>query len=147
MNNLIEYFKTSECDNEEQPNNQLFSKKYPPFDLVRKVVSLLTNTTILTNDIHYEFTLKLMTEKKIIERIEPYIIELKQYYLKCKHEKYLENLNEKKVVTILRQILRPYDYTIKTYEKYNNGKKYLLYILFKDKGSKLKKINSIISFD
>ena len=27
-------------------------------------------------------------------------------------------------------------YTIKTYEKYNNGKKYLLYILFKDKGSK-----------
>ena len=81
MNNLIEYFKTSECDNEEQPNNQLFSKKYPPFDLVRKVISLLTNTTILTNDIHYEFTLKLMTEKKIIERIEPYIIELKQYYL------------------------------------------------------------------
>ncbi len=147
MNNLIEYFKTSECDNEEQPNNQLFAKKYPPFDFVKKIVSLLTNTTILANDIHFEFTIKTITEKNIINRLQPYMEELKTYYLKCKHKQYLENITDKKYVTILRQILRPYDFTIKTYEKYNNGKKYLLYILFKDKGLKLKKINSIISFD
>ncbi len=73
---------------------------------------------------------------------------MKKYYLKCKHAKYLENIDEKKYITILRQIMRPYNYSIKAYEKYNNGEKYLLYVIIKNKeDNKLKKINSVISFD
>jgi hypothetical protein len=59
----------------------------------------------------------------------------------------LENLNEKKLITLLRQILRLYDFTINSIEKYNNGEKFLLYIIEKKKSIALKKISSLINFD
>ena len=135
-------------NNEEKYNfkNQLFAKINPPFNLVKLIVGLLINYPF--EDIYYEFTKKIINEKRVLEKIEPYIEELKKYYLKCKHIKYLENIDDKKFITILRQILRPYNYSIKAYEKYNNGEKYLLYVIMKNKEeNKLKKINSIISFD
>lgn len=61
---------------------------------------------------------------------------------------YLENLNEKKIITLFRQLLRPYDYIINAVEKYNNGEKFLLYNISKKKSNQLlKKINSTINFD
>ena len=144
----FEAFENITNNNEEKNifKNQLFSKIHPPFDLVKQIVSLLINYEF--DDIYYEFTKKIISEKKVIEKIEPFIEELKKYYLKCKHIKYLENIDDKKYITILRQILRPYNYSIKAYEKYNNGEKYLLYVIMKNKEeNKLKKINSIISFD
>ena len=144
----FEAFENITNNNEEKNifKNQLFSKIHPPFDLVKQIVSLLINYDF--DDIYYEFTKKIISEKRVIEKIEPFIEELKKYYLKCKHIKYLENIDDKKYITILRQILRPYNYSIKAYEKYNNGEKYLLYVIMKNKEeNKLKKINSIISFD
>jgi hypothetical protein len=144
----FEAFEDITINNEEKYNfkNQLFAKINPPFELVKQIVGLLINYPF--EDIYYEFTKKIINEKRVIEKIEPYIEELKKYYLKCKHSKYLENIDEKKYITILRQILRPYNYSIKAYEKYNNGEKYLLYVIMKNKEeNKLKKINSIISFD
>jgi hypothetical protein len=148
LSSLFINFESFEDKSEEKSNlkNQLFSKTYPPFDLVKQIVSLLINYPF--DDIYYEFTKKIINEKKILEKLESFIEELKKYYLKCKHSKYLENIDEKKYITILRQILRPYNYCIKAYEKYNNGEKYLLYVIMKNKeDNKLKKINSIISFD
>ena len=137
---------TNKGDEKYNFKNQLFAKTHPPFDLVKKIIGLLINYPF--EDIYYEFTKKIIIEKKVLEKIEHYIEELKKYYLKCKHIKYLENIDEKKYITILRQILRPYNYSIKAYEKYNNGEKYLLYVIMKNKDdNKLKKINSIISFD
>jgi hypothetical protein len=144
----FESFENITSNNEEKNNfkNQLFTKSHPPFDLVKKIVGLLINYPF--DDIYYEFTKKIINEKKVLEKLECYIEELKKYYLKCKHSKYLENIDEKKYITILRQILRSYNYSIKAYEKYNNGEKYLLYVIMKNKeDNKLKKINSIISFD
>jgi hypothetical protein len=144
----FEAFEDITNNNEEKGNfkNQLFAKINPPFDLVKQIIGLLINYPF--DDIYYEFTKKIISEKKVIDKLEPYIEELKKYYLKCKHIKYLENIDEKKYITILRQILRPYNYFIKAYEKYNNGEKYLLYVIMKNKEeNKLKKINSIISFD
>jgi hypothetical protein len=126
--------------------NQLFSKEPPPFDLVKKIIYVLINKE-LNNNIYYEFSKKNMATKKIIEKINEFIVLLKNYYLKCKHKKYLENLNEKKIITLFRQILRPYDYSITTYEKYDNGEKYLLYILEKKKSINIKKIDSTVNFD
>ena len=142
----FESFENNNEDNMINNNNQLFGKIYPSFDLVKKILSLLINYEF--DDLYYEFTKKNITEKKIIEKINPYINDLKKYYLKCKHSKYLENIDEKKYITILRQILKPYNFLIKSYEKYNNGEKYLLYIISKNKEEKkIKKINSVISFD
>ena len=100
----------------------------------------------LNDNIYFEFSRKNLLNKKVIEKINDFIPELKKYYLKCKHKKYLEDLNEKKIITIFRQILRPYNYTITAYEKYNNGEKYLLYVI-KKKIKCIKKIDSVINFD
>jgi hypothetical protein len=127
--------------------NQLFSKDYPPIELVQKILFELLNKDIRDN-IYYEFSLKNLFNKKILEKINCYIPELKKYYLKCKHKKYLENLNEKKIITLFRQILRPYNYIISAIEKYDNGHKYLLYIIKKNNNDNdFKKINSILKFD
>ena len=126
--------------------NQLFSKEPPPFELVKKIIYVLINKE-LNKNIYFEFSKKNLVLKKIIEKIGEYVVILKEYYLKCKHEKYLENLNEKKIITLFRQILRPYDYLITSYEKYDNGEKYLLYILEKKKSITIKKIDSTINFD
>ena len=142
----IDLFDNYVLKKDMQIKNQLFSKEPPPFELVKNIIYVLINKD-LTDNIYYEFSKKNILTKKIIEKIDEYIILLKKYYLKCKHEKYLENLNEKKVITLFRQILRPYDYSITTYEKYDNGEKYLLYVLEKKKSISFKKIDSVINFD
>lgn len=126
--------------------DQLFSKNPPPFDLVSKILKNVINKD-LTDNIHFEFSRQNLKNKDIIHKIDLFLPELKSYYLKCKHSKYLENLNEKKIITLFRQILRPYDFSISAIEKYNDGKKYLLYILEKKKNLSLKKIESTINFD
>ncbi len=133
-------------NNENNKNNQLFSKEPPPFNLVNNIIQCITNIP-LNDEYYYEFTLKNLINKNVLCKIAIYIEELKKYYLKCKHSKYLDNLNEKKLITVLRQILRQYDFNINSIEKYNNGEKYLLYFIEKKKQNGLKKINSLIEFD
>ena len=53
----------------------------------------------------------------------------------------------KKIITIIRQLIRPYNYCIKTKEKYENGKKYLLYILNKNNFSSNSEKDYVINFD
>jgi len=55
---------------------------------------------------------------------------------------------KKKVITLFRQLLRIHDFELKAKEKYENGKKYLLYTITKKmEVISLKKINSTINFD
>ena len=146
INNIDSFEKYSLKEEfNEKIKNQLFSK-IPPFNLVVKILQNLINKE-LNDSIYFEFSRKNLLNKNIIEKINIIIPELKEYYLKCKHKKYLEKLNEKKIITIFRQILRPYDFSINALEKYNNGEKYLLYIIEKKKNLTLKKIDSLISFD
>ena len=126
--------------------NQLFSKEPPPFSLVQNILFELINKN-LNDYVYYEFTIKSLINKKILEKTEPFIIELKKYYLKCKHSKYLENLSEKKLITLFRQILKPYGFSINSIEKYTDGEKYLLYIIEKKQSIGIKKISSLINFD
>jgi hypothetical protein len=113
---------------------------------VNKILYLLINKNLHDN-IYFEFSRSNLVSKKIYDKMIDFIPELKKYYLKCKHNKYLNNLNEKKIITIYRQIMRPYGYSISAVEKYNNGQKFLLYIIQKKKSLGLKKIDSIINFD
>lgn len=149
IDNLIENIDSFEkytINKKDEKKNQLFSKEPPPFLLVKEIIYSLINKE-LDDYIYYEFTIKNLVNKKLVIKIESYIEELKKYYLKCKYNKYLDNLNEKKLITLLRQILRPYDFNINTIEKYNNGEKYLLYTIIKKKDNCIKKINSLINFD
>ncbi len=126
--------------------NQLFREDIPLNFLNEFIKSCFSIE--LNNNTYYSFSKKTITNKEIIETISKNIEILKKYYIKCKHKIYLENLNEKKVITLLRQLLRVHNYELKAKEKYENGKKYLLYTIQKKKISdNLKKINSTINFD
>ena len=60
---------------------------------------------------------KLDSVKKI------YSLKLQKYYLPCKTKIYLNNLNEKKIITILRHFLKLFNYKLISKEKYINKKK------------------------
>ena len=63
---------------------------------------------------------KLNENKKLLEEI----------YLPCKAKIYLNELNEKKCITILRQILKLFKYNLKSTEKYIQGEKMIEYNLY-----------------
>jgi len=126
--------------------NQLF-RETVSFDYLCEIIYKCFHIE-LNNSTYYSFSKKTIINKNIKEVIEQNMDSLKKYYIKCKHKIYLENLNEKKIITLLRQLLRIHDYELKAKEKYENGKKYLLYTISKKKiNDNLKKINSTINFD
>ncbi len=128
--------------------NQLFHEN-PPIELVKDIMKIFLGENL--NNPCYQFTRKMLEEKKILEKIENYIPELRKYYLKCKQNKYLDNLDSKKIITIFRQLVRIYGYQVHSTEKYQNGSKFLLYKI--DKIEKIieqknnKKTNFTVDFD
>ena len=126
--------------------NQLFREDIT-FDFLKKFINKCFNIE-LNNSINYSFSKKTIINKNIKNIIEESVDDLKKLYIKCKHRIYLENLNEKKIITLLRQLLREHNFDLKAKEKYENGKKYLLYsITKKNINNDIKKINSTINFD
>ena len=96
------------------------------------------------------FTRKDLKEHKLIQKLEEIKEEISSYYLPCKRKVYLEDLTIKKSITILRQILKLYDYVVKSNERWIKGEKIIVYQIL-PKNSLKKPINSndkcIISFD
>tara|TARA_Y100000389_G_C17444748_1_gene510860 strand:+ start:101 stop:487 length:387 start_codon:yes stop_codon:yes gene_type:complete len=103
--------------------NQLF-RISPDFKFSTKVLNLFGISDFNDNHSFTKFNLKeLDTVNKMGEIVE----ELKKYYLPCKSKLYLLSLNEKKCITILRQLLKVHNYTLMSKEKYIKGKKSLFY--------------------
>jgi hypothetical protein len=123
--------------------NQLF-KQIPPEEYVEKILVFFGLDGFDENYYFSKFDIK---KKNIVQKIEEEIPELKKYYLKCKSDKYLVDLNYKKIVTILRQLVRQYKYRIVGFEKYTSGEKYLLYKLEKDVKIEPKEYGLIMNFD
>ena len=146
LNNIIsldEY--TSKNIVPKNKKDQLFRKEIPFLFLEKFFYELFEIK--LNDNIEYNFSKITLINKNASTIIQNNINEFKSYYIQCKHKLYLENLNEKKIVTLLRQILRTHDYELMTKEKYDNGKKFLLYTISKKKVNLLKKINSYMNFD
>ena len=127
---------------------QLFTKN-PSEEIMDKIlecfdISSLDDTVI--------FTRKDLVEKDTLNKIMEIRENIEVYYLPCKAKKYLYNLNEKKLITILRQFVRIFGYFIFSKEKYIQGEKYITYQIMplnKKNFLKLKKKdeNYIVSFD
>lgn len=103
--------------------NQLF-RIIPDKKITLKLLSFFGINNL--NDNH-SFTKEFLIEFNTVNKIINIIKELENYYLPCKYNIYLRNLNEKKCITILRQFLKIHDYTLFSKEKYKNGKKLLFY--------------------
>jgi hypothetical protein len=73
---------------------------------------------------------------------------LKEYYLPCKYRNYCVDVSEKKIITIIKQCLRVYNYKLESKEKYIYGKKHIIYYLKNCNLSNNKKEKEcLVSFD
>jgi len=108
--------------------NQLFCK-LPTLDLFERFVKIYGLTDI--NDCR-KFTRDILITNQTLERFDGFREELEEYYIPCKSEKYLYDMNEKKLVTVLRQIAKVFDYNVISNEKYLNAHKVLQYALEKN---------------
>jgi hypothetical protein len=70
---------------------------------------------------------------KTVNKLECMKHILEEYYLPCKFKLYLEDISEKKAITVLRQVLRLFDYHIASRERNINNKKIIFYTLESDK--------------
>ena len=124
-------------------NSQLFRKK-PTFEFVAKVAALYNIKEFKESQ---KFTLSNLENMKTVEKLNEIMPELKEHYINCKAKKYLENLDPKRAVTVLRQLLKSIEYNLVSKEKYANGCKFLEYRVEQlQKGSKVKK-KILVTFD
>ncbi len=127
---------------------QLFTKK-PDLDILKKILNALGLDNLDDTKI---FTKKDLAEMKAINNVSLIIPEIKDYYLPCKAKKYLVDLDNKKLITILRQFIKCYNYFLFSKERYIQGEKYITYQLMpNNKKTLLKKRKEeetyIVSFD
>ena len=126
--------------------NQLFTKK-PSKELVEKLIQAYGLTGF---DDETTFSKRELDKNNLFEKLSEIIKDLKDFYLPCKRKIYLEDINYKKSITILRQCLKLYNYKIKSKEKYFNGDKIIIYQILannNDKTNKKQDTNCVISFD
>ena len=107
--------------------DQLF-KKNPSNELFLKV---LNSFGLQSLDDKRSFSRKDLKYIKTVENINTLKSELADCYLPCKARTYLTSLNEKNVITVLRQILKTKNYTISSREKYMKGCKFIIYNICK----------------
>ena len=128
--------------------NQLFCKR-PDDHLLGIVMKCFDLENIEDNKI---FTKKDLNQFGTVDKLNLNKSEFEKYYLPCKAKKYLSNLNEKKSMTILKQIVKTFNYYVFSKEKYIEGQKFITYqIVPIDQKSilKLKKKDEkyIVTFD
>ena len=105
--------------------DQLF-RKHPNDELFTKVINCFGLTNLNDSRSFSRNDLKIM---KTVDKVNELKLELSECYLPCKARSYLYALNEKNVVTVLRQILKTRNYTIVSREKYMRGEKFIIYSL------------------
>lgn len=95
-----------------------------------KIILLLLETFGLDNlEDSRLFTREHIFEINTVDKIKDLVPKLSEYYLPCKCKNYLEEITEKKTITILRQFIKIYNYRVITFEKSIQGKKQMIYQL------------------
>jgi hypothetical protein len=105
--------------------NQLF-RKIPTDEIIKKVVEAFGFRSLHDRRC---FSRTDLIKLKTVSKIKELKTELEMFYLPCKGRTYLNDLNEKNVVTILRQLIKTQGYTICSREKYCKGDKFIIYNL------------------
>lgn len=103
--------------------DQLF-RVHPTNELFMSVLSAFGFSNL---DNAHPFSRTDLKNIKTVEKINMLKPYLEKCYIPCKARTYLNNLNEKNVITILRQILKTRGYIVSSKEKYMKGYKFILY--------------------
>ena len=125
--------------------NQLFKTK-PTIDIIIKICSFF-GIDLNNIDKKNSFTKKELDDINLQDNFNEIKLLLTQFYLPCKTKIYLENITIKKCITILRQILKLYNYSVISCEHYNNSKKYIVYTIKYNISVNNTIIDGIINFD
>lgn len=104
--------------------NQLFAYR-PPLELVNKMLPKFGIRNI--DDNTTEFTLIDMAQLNTLTSVRIFEDEIKECYIPCKRDKYIVSLDDKSLITILRQFLKMHDHDLQSREKFIKGTKYLVY--------------------
>ena len=107
------------------PKNQLF-KITPPKELVLEIVNTFG---LIDFDDNRNFCRRDLSVMCTVDKIIELKKKLEKYYLPCKSRTYLNDLTDKNVITILRQVVRPHGYIVASREKYIRGDKFIIYQL------------------
>lgn len=105
--------------------NQLFIKK-PDLDILIKILNCL-GLEGLNDD--SEFSKLDFIRLNSLIKFQEIKDEVSLYYLPCKKTIYFNNVTNKTLITVTRQFLKIFNYTLESKEKYISGKKYIIYKL------------------
>lgn len=130
------------------PKNQLF-KIIPDENIIQDILEAFGLTNLEDTRL---FTKSHMKEINTVDKINELKEKLTEYYLPCKAKKYLNDIDEKKCITILRQIVKLYHYKCIGLEKSIKGNKTMTYRLLYSKDNFLESPHSkntgyILSFE
>jgi hypothetical protein len=129
------------------PINQIFNKIIPEI-LLNNILSTINIKNL--NDIS-SFTYSKINNN--LDKLKIIMEDIKLYYIPCKRNIYFkDNLTPKKFITIFRQILKLYYYTLSSKEKYipETKKKYIEFYLKPVTNNKPPRIitnNIVLSFN
>jgi hypothetical protein len=104
---------------------QLFKKS--PDNLI--LLKILNTLGIDEFKEEFSFRKKDLLSMGTIDKMKLIETELREYYYPCKAKLYLDNIDENKCITIIRQFLRFFGHNLISKEKYNYGEKYIIYSL------------------
>lgn len=125
--------------------NQIFNKNVPE-ELVLLLLSKLNINNFSDNKrISYELIDNSM--EKLIHVLD----EIKLYYLPCKSKVYFDTINSKKIITIIRQLLKLYNYKLYSKERYSKEKKmkYIEFTIRENLKNNITRVNTnlVLSFN
>ena len=127
--------------------NQLFKKSIPN-DLLQQILNCFGLKNLDDAKIFTKYDLEL---NNTIEKLGEIQEELRTYYIPCKAKIYLMDITTKKCITILRQILKLYNYSLRSSEKYIAKKKKIAYQLIPNNNTFnptiINQKSTIITFD
>jgi len=103
--------------------NQLFKKKLSQV----MIIEFLNLLNILSFDDARYFSKKDIENSTIIPELQKKSKMFEEFYLPCKFKIYFTDIDVSKVITILRQCLKVYNYTIKSTEKMVKNSKVVIY--------------------
>ena len=91
--------------------NQLF-RKSPTKELIIEMLNIIGLNDL---DDRRKFTKKDLDNTEIIEEFSKLKNKFEEYYLPCKLKIYFTDINCKRIITILRQCLKLFNYSIKSF--------------------------------
>jgi hypothetical protein len=97
-------------------------RENPPIDVLNIMLRELGFTSPMDTKLFCAEELKLETLHEWIPLLEP-------YYLPCKAKRYLDRLDSRRIITILRHVLPIHGFGMNSYERLHLGKKRTVYQL------------------